>query len=314
MNMGEQNKRVGFAAVIAWLDSNKPFLAKLTYVSLFLTYLIGIPAWPAISERFGLDSSLGTSLVIGAFIAHLGVLLSLMVDMHNEMTPRETWFQSHQEALPSIRAALNAAVRERPCRIVWIGVSMQSAWLALENVFRAIEESTVAEIKVTLLLVNPEFFRTLPGSNEGLATLTEGQMEYMSKRCEAMQQALLATQSEIVLAQYSYMPNFHGLLVGDHTLFLSTVRWHGKNRHELSVPREPKELLTSNTNRGRYAIELYHSWLEKGCVTAQEQGRLFRYPSLPTQASSPAPPATASSAENTAALSGHFHSQLPTQL
>lgn len=272
------HKTSGFTATIAWLDANKPFLAKITYIVLFLTYLIGIPAWPVISGWLELDKEIGVSLVIGVFLAHLGVILSLMVDIYGKVLPTETWFQSHQEALPTIREFLNASLRERPCEIKWIGVSMQSAWLALESVFRAIEEQAASEVKVILLFINPDHLRKLPGNNDGLATLTEGQMEYMSTRCQAMNQALLSTKSEIILAQYSYMPNIHGPLIGDHTLFLSAVRWHGNDCMELSVPREPNELLTSTTGRGRYAIKLYHSWIEKGLLSARNDGRLFHYP------------------------------------
>ncbi len=284
---GTDYKRGRFAAAIAWLDTNKPFLAKITYASLFLTYLIGIPAWPAISTWLSLDKEMGVTLVIGVFIAHLGLILTLVVDIYSKVLPAETWFQSHQEALPTIRELLNAALHERPCKIIWIGVSMQSAWLALENVFRNIEEAAASEVKVTLLLINPDYLRTLPGENDGLAKATEGQIEYMTTRCQAMNQALLSTNSEITLAQYSHMPNFHGPLIGDNTLFLSAVRWHGDGYKELSVPREPNELLTSSTNRGRYSIKLYNSWLEKGLISARADERIFHYP-LPPPLQNPA--------------------------
>lgn len=248
---------------------------------MILTYIIGIPAWPILSKALDLpaDSSVGSSLLLGVFIVHLGVLMSLLVEIHERTQPAETWFDFHQEALPTMRSYLKKAMQARPCNIVWIGVSLQSAWLALEGVFGEIENSSIGEVKVTLLQCDPEFLKKLPGNTEGISVATGGQIDYMRKRCETMEQALISTKSEIIIAQYSYMPNFHGLLIGDNTLFISTVRWHGKNVEELSVHREPNELLTANTARGIYFIELYRSWLEKGVLSAKEQGKYYSYPS-----------------------------------
>lgn len=277
----DRYSKKGFVAVIAWIEKNKTFLAKMIFFILVLTYIIGIPAWPILSKVLDLPagSNVGSSLLLGVFIVHLGVLMSLLVEIHERTQPAETWFDFHQEALPTMRSYLEKTMQTRPCNIVWIGVSLQSAWLALEGVFGEIENSSVGEVKVTLLQCEPEFLKNLPGNTEGIAVATGGQIDYMLKRCETMEQALISTKSEIIIAQYSYMPNFHGLLIGDNTLFISTVRWHGKNVEELSVHREPNELLTTNTTRGRYFIGLYRSWLEKGILSAKEQGKCYCYPS-----------------------------------
>lgn len=270
-----KKKTSGFAETIAWLEGNKPLLAKVTYFGLLVVYAIGIPLWPAISTKLGFDDKLGVTLVIGAFTVHLGMIVTLLVDIHTKNNPKETWFQSHQASLPAVREVLDSALLAKSCCLVWIGVSMQSAWLALEQVFQKIEKSEAINLNITLLQSNPEFLRSIFGDNAHLAKITEGQWDYMNQRCKQIEPALRATQSKITLAQYSYMPNIHGLLIGDRTLFLSSVRWQGD---ELSVPREPFELLTAETNRGRYSIELYNSWLQHGIKSAEQSGKIQHYP------------------------------------
>lgn len=278
--MTKINKRIRFVDAIIWLDNNKPFLVKVSYSLLLLAYLFIVPLWPVINQYLNNDFILGGSIIIGALVVHFGFLVSLIVNIDEKLIAKnEPWFPSHQEALPRIRDELDFAIKEKPCKIVWIGVSMQSAWLALEGIIKKIEESSAEEAEIILLSANPDFLRSIRADEDGLAKATEGQMDYMRRRCELLNQRLLIRKNRITLAQYSYMPNFHGLLINNHILFISTVRWYGQNFELLSVPREPNELLTSNTIRGRYAIELYNSWLEKGLLSAKEQQNLFCYPS-----------------------------------
>lgn len=270
-----------------WFEKNKLLTGKIIYTSLFVVYLVGIPAWPLISTLFGVDKDLGFSIFIGVLVAQQGIFFSILSDIYDKGRTPELWFQSHQESLPTLRKELERALEERPVSVVWLGVSMQSAWLALEGVFSKIEEGLVSEVKVVLLPIHPDYCRTLPGNNDGLAMVTEGQMEYMRRRCTAMSPALNATKSEIIIAQYAYMPNFHGVLVNESTLFLSTVRWHGENFEELSVPREPYELIDSATPRGRYAIRLFNSWVDKCLTMAKDANMLFNYPQVAGESISP---------------------------
>jgi len=267
-----------FAATIAWIDGNKAFFAKVLYVLLAVVSLVGIPAWPAISHKFSLSEEDGVALLAGVVIAYMGIMLSLVVEIHRKSASTETWFASHQESLDAIREALGSAVKERRCKLTWIGVSLQSAWLALEQILRGIEESSLTNVQITLLQSEPGFLRRLDESNDGLAGISEGQFQYMKQRCESMRSTLEASRSQIVIAQYSYMPNIHGVLIGDQILFLSFVRWQGRARSELSVPREPFERLSDQTPRGRYAIELYRSWQERALQSAAKENRVFVFP------------------------------------
>jgi hypothetical protein len=273
-----KHSKKGFAAAISWIDKNKSIVAKISYVTLFLVYLIVIPAWPIISKVFLIEKDFGQTLLVGVFIIHLGIILSILIEIYDKEQPHETWFQNHQEALPSIKEALNIALKERPCKITWIGISFQSAWLALENVFNSIEMGEATEIKMLLLLIDSDYIRHIDGENNGLASVTEGQLQYMLGRCKAMNQKLRATNSEIVLAQYSYMPNFHGPKIGEHTLFLSTVRWEGDGYGNLSVPLEPNELYTQSSDKGKYIFKLYNSWVEKALESARKNEKMYMFP------------------------------------
>lgn len=271
-------------------EKNKLLVGKIIYTSLFVVYLVGIPAWPLISRILELDGDLGFSLFIGVFVTQQGIFFSILSDIYDKGRAPAVWFQSHQESLPTLRKELDSALKKRPVHIVWLGVSMQSAWLALEGVFSKIEDKLVSDVRVVLLPINPNYCRTLPGNNDGLAMATDGQMEYMRRRCSALIPALDSTKSEIIIAQYAYMPNFHGVLVNENTLFLSTVRWHGEKLDELSVPREPYELIDSSTLRGRYLIRLFTSWVDKCLVMAEENNMLFVYPHQNEKQSEPQDP------------------------
>ncbi|MCI5119872.1 MAG: hypothetical protein D3908_01505 [Candidatus Electrothrix sp. AUS4] len=276
--MSTSQKKNLLSEIGVWFENNKPFAGKITYASLFFTYLVGIPAWPAISSIFGIDKDLGLSIFIGVFVIHLGMIFSVLIDIYDRGRTPETWFSSHQDSLPAFRAELDNTLKERPTSIIWLGVSMQSAWLALENVFTKIHEGQLSDVKIILLPIHPEFCKALPGNNDGLASVTQGQMEYMDKRCLAMNDALRTTGCEIIIAQYFHMPNFHGVLLGENRLFISTVRWHGDLLEEMSVPREPYELIDNSTPRGRYYVKLFRSWVGKCTASANEHDTIFKYP------------------------------------
>jgi hypothetical protein len=270
------------AKLFIWFDDRKPFLAKLTYGFVVFSYAFGLSlgvlnkhVFQAIGWKIDIDPY---EFITAALIAHFGIFMAILVDIHKKVLPSEMWFGSHQDALPEIRSALNVCVKEGAPHICWIGVSLQSAWLALEDVLRKLEDGTVHKLNIVLLQSEPESLRKIEGEMEGIAEIAEGQMHYMQQRCRLLSDTLEKTGSTIVIGQYDYMPNIHGTLFNQSLLFLSNVRWTGKDLSELSVPREPFERFDARSDKGRYMIGLYNSWLEKGLANAEKNGKLYQFP------------------------------------
>ncbi|HXP38147.1 MAG TPA: hypothetical protein VN817_10315 [Solirubrobacteraceae bacterium] len=244
-----------YAAYFAWLQDHKRLAAWFGFV------LVTVSA--------GLKSVVPQLLPIAAFV-YLTALTSVVVDIHRRTDVVRTVFPSHQETAGAFLEEITNAIHAHgPCELDWIGVTMQSAWLTLENaVGRAIADGQISDLHIRLLQSDPDYLRDLLGSDDGLGLLAREQAEYICRFCTRNTRSLNATESTIELAQYAYMPNYHGLLVNKEVLYLATVRWTGEDFSELSVPHEPFERFDRSTDRGRYMIGLYTAWLERGFCTA----------------------------------------------
>jgi hypothetical protein len=272
-----------FSKLVAWIENQKEFFAKLTYALIVIAYAVGAlipPLADIVLKPLGFSWTVdGNSILIGAVIAHFGFLMALVLDVHSKTTAQERWYPTHQEALSDIRQSLVKATARPNCELTWIGVSLQSAWLALEDVLQRMERGD-SRIDITLFQSDPAFLRGVSGSMEGLIQITEAQMNYMRRRLAAMEPALRRSGSKVGLHQYAYMPNYHGVLINGEELFLSNVRWQGADASDLSVPREPFERLDRSTPRGVYMIELFLSWRRKALVYAEEAGTSHEFPAV----------------------------------
>jgi hypothetical protein len=259
-----------FAFAFAWLQDNKRIGAWLAFVLIAVsTALKGVV--PALLPVAGL--------------LYVSVLTSLVVDIHRRTTVARTIYPSHQEAAGVFFEEITKALRSRgKCELSWIGVTMQSAWLTLENALgRAIADGQIADLHIRLLQSDGEFLGTILGQSDNQPQLAREQAEQIARFGARHEGVLGATGSTIALAQYAYMPNFHGLLVNDDVLYLSTVRWTGSGSEELSVPHEPFERFDRTTSRGRYMIELYTAWLDKGFEVATSVREFPRPTSSPDE-------------------------------
>lgn len=205
-----------------------------------------------------------------SLMLYLTVITSVLLEMYGRSTPERTIYASHQEGAGVFFSEIRAAV-ERPgrCDIAWIGVTLQSAWLTLENALgRAIVDCSVSNVHIRLLQSDPVFLSTILDGDDSCADLTREQSEHIARFARRNCDALRRCEASIEIAQYAHMPNFHGLLINGSVLYLSTVRWGGEDFMDLSVPHEPFERFDRSTERGQYMISLYSSWLEKGFATA----------------------------------------------
>lgn len=242
-----------------------------------------VQVWNAISKRkhyaawlalfavpaSALVSDFDPKAYIGAFVAYLGIVTAILADLLKRTEPKESRFQSHSDANKAIIPEIQKAIRGRSCEVYWIGVTLQSAWLTLErSLNEPVRKRQLRNLKIKLLQSNPDYLCQILPSGDAMISATRTQWDLIQQFKARYEEEIKATGSAIEIAQYSYMPNLHGVLINRNTLFLSNVRWEDGAYSELSVPHEPFERLDRSTERGEYLISLYLSWLEKGFAVA----------------------------------------------
>jgi hypothetical protein len=247
--------RSEFVAAFTWLQDNKRF---------------GVWIGCALVVATGLLRNWIPQLFPVAVFLYLGALTTIVLDIHRRSDVDRTIYPSHQEAASVFYEEIAGALNGRGgCNLAWIGVTLQSAWLTLENALgRGIADGQISKLNIRLLQSDPRYLKKLLGSTDSQAQLAKEQADHIVRFCERHEASLRATGSTIELAQYAYMPNYHGLLVNDERVYLATVRWWGSDFEELSVPHEPFERFDRSTPRGRYMIDLYSAWLGRGFATA----------------------------------------------
>jgi hypothetical protein len=255
----------GFASVFANLQEHRALAAWVAFVVLAASTALK----PVVPQVFPV-----------AAVIYLSVITGLLVNMHRHATGAPTVFASHQAASVTFLEEITRAIHGRGrCELVWIGVTLQSAWLTLENALgRELADRHLADVSIRLLQSDPDFLQQLLGQDSTQAKLTHEQAEHICRFASSHSEAMRQGSCTIELAQYAYMPNYHGLLVNGEVLYLATVRWGGEAFEELNVPTEPFERFDRSTERGRYMIDLYMAWLEHGTRTAS---KLHTFPERP---------------------------------
>ncbi len=240
-----------FVKPFRWLHDNKKFAAWGAYALLTLSIL--------------LDNWFPQIFPVAVFV-YLSIMTNVLLDIHRRSEPERTVFPSHQEAQTEFHDEIRSALRQPGrCDIAWIGVTMQSAWLTLENALgKAIQSKQVSNLHIRLLQTDPNFLESILPQGDSQPNLVRKQAEHIETFCSRYTTCLSSTESSLAIAQYAYMPNYHGILINDSVLYLSNVRWSDSDLSELSVPHEPFERFDRSTERGVYMIGLYKSWLEKG--------------------------------------------------
>jgi hypothetical protein len=252
---GFGRRRNELVQLVEWLDKSKRIAA------IFSTGLVIVAL--ALNDIF-------PQLLPIASLVYLSAITAILLEIHGRTVPPQTIFASHQVVAALLYEEIQAAVAQHgKCEISWIGVTMQSAWLTLENALgRKMADGTVRNVHIRLLQSDPQYIGSVLGDDDSNPQLTREQWEHIVRFARRNQAALEEATSSIEIAQYAYMPNYHGLLINDDVLFLATVRWTGEDFSELSVPHEPFERFDRSSARGIYMIDLYKAWLERGFRSA----------------------------------------------
>jgi len=227
-----------------------------------------------------------------AILLYLTAITAILLEIHAWTAPSLNVYSSLQAAATVLLEEIQKGSRRKGrCDILWLGVTMQSAWLTIENAIgRDLAECAITDIHIRLLQSDPGYLLSILKSDDSTPQLTAEQAQYIARFCERNSNALKAGRSTISIAQYAYMPNYHGLLINESVLYLSTVRWTGGEYAELSVPHEPFERFDRSTPRGQYMIDLYCAWVEKGF---REATSLKTYPTDGASVGGPRTPSSA---------------------
>lgn len=247
-------KKSGFIEAFYWLLDNKEYAAWLFF------------GFMGVGLFFRKEHDW---IFLSALLGYLAAITALIVKTHKNSEKKAKIFDSLQDANTVIHEEIETAIQGKSCEILWLGVTMQSAWLNLENCLGGpVKRSRVRKLTLNLLQSSPETLRAIL-KDEEFAEITEKQYLVIVRFCEQNKDTLSSTGSKISIAQYPHMPNYHGVLINRKTLFISNVRWEEETEYTtLSVPHEPFERYDSSEPRGDYMIKLFVSWFEKSAQTA----------------------------------------------
>src|SRR5690349_10507765 len=103
-------------AVFKWLYDHRRISAWIAFVILLISSLF---SWPVVN--------------IVSLILYLAIITATVLDIHRHIEPPITRFSSHSVANPEMFSEIDKAIKQGLCELSWVGVTMQSAWLTLEN-------------------------------------------------------------------------------------------------------------------------------------------------------------------------------------
>ncbi len=233
-----------------WLRDNQQYVAWFFFLCMFAGLLL-------------YDFAPRLSYV--AVLSYLGAVTALMVTIYKNTQQQPRIYKHLLEANLSIFDEIDHALKRPDCEICWIGVTLTNAWQTLESYLsEPIKQETISRLKIRLLQCSPDYLRSILLDDDLTATRARHLYDTIIAFSVNEGDHLRATNSTVDIAQYAYMPNYHGVLINRKVLFLSTVRWEAPNFDALSVANEPYERFDSDDARGDYMIRLYLCWLERG--------------------------------------------------
>lgn len=235
-----------FLSFLEWLSGQKRVFAWLTYL-LLLTSGFWVKVHP--------------ELFLGSVLAFLLALLLVLLEIQKKLTQVETRKPNLAETWPDIKQELGKALSRREAELSWLGGTLGDAWPQLRLILRPLAQSRrLPRITLNLAQVSPGFLKQITESGSHIPARAEAFWQEIQNFRQEFADYLAETGSTINLSRYDFMPNFHGLLINNSVLFLSHMRWEGKN---LLIAEEPYERFDHRTDRGSYHIDLFRSWLDK---------------------------------------------------
>lgn len=202
-------------------------------------------------------------LQVAALVACGAIALEVLFDLRKSVSrlfvPHV--FADFFETTAAMRdEILSRLDHDRRVTIKAMGLSMGHAWPflinSLTNRFRAGSE----KIDLQIAMLDPSW-PELTWVNPDWAARARTNIDEIERYAELLRPVLTSSGSTISLSVYAYMPNWHGVLINDEVLFLSTCFWRNgcltgaENRYEL--------LFASDPHLGAPRTSQFRSWFDR---------------------------------------------------
>ncbi|HLG59222.1 MAG TPA: hypothetical protein VI485_28025 [Vicinamibacterales bacterium] len=201
-------------------------------------------------------------LVIAAAIALAAALLSLVLDIHKKVSDTPAIVEiGLPRTWPHIEPELRAALAKRGAEVCWLGVTLNDAWPHLVTILEpAVQQQSASAFTVRMVQVEPSYLRAVAGCCSELPQYAEANWARIELFERDYKRGLDSIGARIVKGRYQYMPNFHGVLINNRTLFLSAVSWDGPR---MRIAEEPYERFDASTASGEHKIRLFQAWFAR---------------------------------------------------
>ena len=216
---------------------------------------------------------LGTPAMLGALAASAVIIISMLFEIHKEVTERSinTVYPDFYEASMDMRAAISkAADRDNRLTLRWLGMSMGHAWPFLLNTLNPLMNGRrPIQTRVELAFLDFEW-PELETINPQRIETAKANFESVNRFRQDHQPVLAEKGWSIDAWLYRHMPNYHGLLINERELFLSTCGWQ---EMKLSGAGNPYERFSTNDGFGKKKVELFQQWFEYSVRTATKKSK-----------------------------------------
>lgn len=219
----------------------------------------------------GFFLSVAPALFHSCLIAFLFSIMVILLDIHKKVAtpPSDLRYESLAECWGDIKHDLDIAFSGENLEISWVGVTLHEAWNHISRELRPrLAQRSCPKMELRFSQCHPDALKQWVGNSSPILLKARAYWEDITAFCANHNEAFQRTESTLRVDRYHYMPNFHGVLINDSILYLSTVRWEGST---LLIADEPYERHTDATERGRYSIDLYRSWVSAASHSAETE-------------------------------------------
>jgi hypothetical protein len=247
--------------VSVFYQSLKKPLAFLLVVAAFLSQLVPLPA-----------------VQLAALVTLGLIIVEVLFDIRSNLGRNETVrvYSDFYEASNQIREEiLSKLARKRHIRIRALGMSMDHAWRFLANTITPLlDDDTDQKIELDIAILDSRWDE-LPKINQSWAALAESNYMEILRYLRDNAKSLAAKGWEITVHRYSYMPNWHGILIDSDSLFMSTCFW--KNGKLTGAENQYELLSSSDAELGIHRINQFITWFD--FIKEQAMNRTTKVPS-----------------------------------
>ena len=182
-------------------------------------------------------------VVQDAVLVALGIMvIQMLFELHDRITATERprIYKEFFDATLQMRSCVEKTIEKKgDISIQWIGMTMHHAWTFLKNILPGIvADKRRVSIKIELCMLDSGWDK-LEGLNASWKGRTVTNYEAICLFKKQVENKQTDNKWSIDVYLYRHMPHWHGLLIDNKYLFLSTCSWKdgvllgGENPYEL---------------------------------------------------------------------------------